>query len=192
MRMKSLITFAAAALLFLSSASVVQAQNKYESAKGSYAYTGLTIAKTNYNNNNLDALIGIAFGGGMRFNEWIAGDVDFYWAGRDQGNNVKQRGFGITFNAKAYPLGYFSPETLDFIQPYVVMGMGGGNSKFQIPGPNAKEGTFIFRFGAGAEWLFMDNLGAYMDLSLHATPGLKTRGSGGATGVVQFGITSHF
>ena len=70
----------------------------------------------------------------------------------------------------------------------VVIGMGGGNYKIKNGG---KDGTFIFRFGAGAEWLFMDSLGAYMDLSLDATPGLKRFGDGGATGVIQFGLTGH-
>jgi len=203
--MKKSIAFAALALLFVMSVSAASAQegsrseNRYSENRGFYTYVGLAIAKTNYSTLGLDPNVGFAFGGGYRFMDWMAADVDFYWAGRDQGTLLgKTRQFGITANAKMYPMGLFAPDTLDFLQPYVVMGMGGGNFKFESPflSPffpgNLKQGTFIFRIGAGAEVFIVDGLAGYMDLSLHATPGLKFRGEGGATGVIQFGLAYHF
>jgi len=161
---------------------------KYEEAKGVYAYTGFAVAKTNFGGG--DANLGFALGGGYRITEWIGADVDFYWAGRDQGP-VKSRQFGLTFNGKVYPLGLFAPKTLDSFQPYFVMGMGGGNYKFKNGG-SVKTGTFIFRMGAGVDWLLTDHFGLYTDVSLDATPGFKGGGNGGATGVYQLGMKYNF
>jgi opacity protein-like surface antigen len=202
--MKYFITCTVAAMLCLGSVSAVQAQedvkseNRYSKAKGFYGYGGLAIVKTNFSSVvNLDPNIGFAFGGGYRISEWLAADTDFYWAGRDQGAGVKTRQFGITLNAKFYPMGLFAPDTLDWLQPYVVAGMGGGNFKTKSPFiSDVKEGTFIFRIGAGTEVFIVGGLAAYMDLSLNATPGLKGFGfgigKGGATGVIQFGAIYHF
>jgi opacity protein-like surface antigen len=194
--MKRPITLAMAALLCLAPSTVVQADNhggsnKYKEAVGSYFQGGLAIVKTNYDA-DLDSNIGFAIAGGQRINEWLGADVEFYWAWRDQGADVDTSQFGTTLNAKFYPMGMFAPDTLDFIQPYFAIGLGGGNSKFDVPGPNNKDGTFIFRIGGGAEWLITKRFGAYADFSLDATPGLERGGNGGATGVVQFGAAFHF
>jgi len=194
--MKSLITCAVAALLFLAPAAAVQAQeggkkddNKYAQNKGPYAYGGLAISKTNVD--GLDAQVGFALGGGYRFIDWLAADVDIYSAWREQ-NGVDSRVFGFTMNAKAYPIGIFAPDFIDWLQPYVVVGMGGGQFKSKPSGGDVKTGTFIFRLGAGTELFFTDHMAAYMDLSLHATPGYEGGGQGGATGVIQFGVAYHF
>jgi len=193
---KRLILFTAAALLCLAPAAAVHADshagsNKYKEAVGSYFQGGLAIVKTNHDA-DLDSNIGFAIAGGQRINEWLGADVEFYWAWRDQGDGLDTSQFGTTLNAKFYPIGLFSPEKLDFIQPYFAIGIGGGNQKFKRSGPDAKDGTFIFRIGAGAEWLITKRLGAYADFSLDSTPGLKHSGSGGATGVMQFGAAFHF
>lgn len=194
--MRSIITGALAVLLLLTPLAAAQAQSsstekakgtKYEAAKGPYVYGGLAVAKTNYGGGK--ANVGFNFGGGYRFLHWLGADADFYWGGREQNNGAKTRQFGITFNGKVYPIGLLAPKTLDAFQPYVVMGMGGGNWKVKN---GIKNGTFIFRLGAGLDWMITDNLGLYTDASLNATPGLKFGNVGGATGVYTLGAKFVF
>jgi hypothetical protein len=201
--MKSITMFAAAALLVFATVGAVQAEdkkvvdkvggkddNRYAQNKGVYLYGGLAIMKTNANASAIeDPNVGIAFGGGYRFIDWLAADIDIAWAGREQSNGNKTRNFSFTMNGKVYPIGLISPKTLDRVQPYVVVGMGGGQFKVKNGG---SVGTYIFRLGAGTEVFIVGGLSAYMDLSLHATPGYKSGGNGGATGVVQFGAQYHF
>lgn len=187
--MRSIITSAVAALLVLLPVVGAQAEDKaagtkYEAAKGLYVYGGFAVAKTNFSG-SLDPNLGFNAGAGYRFLPWLGADADLYWGGRDQGN-FKTRQFGLTFNAKAYPLGLISPKTLDFLQPYMVVGMGGGNFKFKN-GTDIKDGTFIFRLGAGADWMLTDHIGLYTDVSLNTTGGLFAGNTGGATGVYTLG-----
>ncbi len=199
---KTLTTCASIALLILAAAGIAQAEskkgaeepNRYSENKGFYAYGSLAIIKTNYDVSGIDPNIGFGLGAGYRFMDWLAADVDMSWGGRDQGP-VDSRYFGFTMNGKFYPLGLISPTTLDWLQPYVVVGMGGGQGKFKASGGDVKTGTYIFRLGAGTEVFIVGGLAAYMDLSLHATPGLKNAffsSQGGATGVIQFGAVYHF
>lgn len=164
---------------------------KYEAVKGPYAYTGFTVAKTNFGGG--DPNIGFALGGGYRFMSWIGADVDFYWAGREQPNGAKTRQFGLTFNGKVYPMGLLAPKTFDSFQPYFVMGMGGGNFKVKN---GFKTGTFIYRLGIGLDWIVTDHFAVYTDVSLDATPGTKVGlfggSQGGATGVYQLGLKYNF
>jgi opacity protein-like surface antigen len=190
--MKRSITCALAALLLIGGVGAAQAEsgskadNKYATAKGPYAQLGFAIVKTNFD--ALDARLGFAIDGGYRFNDWLGADIDFVFAAREQ-NGIKGRNVAFTINGKFYPIGLLSPDTLDALQPYVVLGMGGGSSFVKDGGST---GTFIFRIGAGTEYFITDHFTAYMDLSLHATPGYEFAGSGGATGVIQFGVGYHF
>lgn len=194
-QMKRTITCALGVLLLLGSAAPVLAKSstakdsKYADAKGPYANLGLAISKTNFS--AADAQVGFAIAGGYRFIDWLAADVEMYSAWREQ-SGVTTRVFGFTMNAKAYPIGLISPTTLDWLQPYVVVGMGGGQAKNKFSAGDVKTGTYIFRLGAGTEAFITDHFAAYMDLSLHATPGYKVGGNGGATGVIQFGVAYHF
>lgn len=187
--MRSIIMGAVVALLIALPVAGAQAQSKnkaagtkYEAAKGLYAYGGLAVAKTNSPLVG-DANIGFNIGAGYRFLPWLGADADLYWGGRDQGP-LKTRQWGLTFNGKLYPIGLFSPKTLQSFQPYVVTGMGGGGASVKN-GPST--GTFIYRLGAGLDWMLTDNLGLYTDASLNATPGFKNFGKGGATGVYTLG-----
>lgn len=195
--MRRIMTGALTALLValpLAGAQAAEGENKakgtkYEAAKGIYAQGGFVVAKTNYNVSQLDSNLGFVFAGGYRITEWVAADAEFYWAGREQDGGAKTRQFGVTFNGKIYPIGLISPKTLDSLQPYGVIGMGGGNWRVK---DGAKNGTFIFRLGAGLDWMLTDHLGLYTDVSLHATPGLKIGSNGGATGVYQLGAKFNF
>lgn len=193
--MRSIIIGAVAALLVLFPLVGAQAQEggknkaagtKYESAKGLYVQGGFVVSKTNTGGG--DANLGFDITGGYRFLPWLGADADFYWAGRDQGA-VSSRIWAITFNGKIYPMGLLSPKSFDAFQPYAVFGMGGGGGGVKN-GPST--GTFIFRMGAGLDWLMTDNFGLYSDVSLHATPGFKGGGNGGATGVFQLGAKFTF
>jgi len=193
--MRSIITGALAALLVLLPLAGAQAEEgkskaagtKYEAAKGIYLQGGWVVSKTNFNA-GLDPNMGFDITGGYRFLPWLGADADFYWAGRDQGGGLKTRVWAITFNGKVYPIGLFAPKMLDSFQPYVVMGFGGGGG----PVKDATTGTFVYRLGAGLDWMLTKRLGVYTDASLHATPGFKGGGVGGATGVWQLGAKFNF
>ena len=198
--MRLILTGAMMALLVILPLASAQAEDagkskaagsKYEAAKGPFVQGSFAILKTNNNSFGFGKPnLGFGIAGGYRFNEWVSADGEFVWGGRSQGGG-KTRQFGVTLNAKVYPIGLFAPNFLDSFQPYGVVGFGGGNFKVKDTFPNAKTGTFIFRFGAGLDWVMTDHFASFVDLSLHATPGLKGTAlggpKGGATGVIQFG-----
>lgn len=201
--MRSMITCAVAALMVVLPLASAQAADggkdkaagtKYEAAKGPYAQVGFAVVKTNTGAG--DANLGFDLTGGYRFLHWLGADVDFYWAGREQSGGAKTRQFGLTFNGKVYPIGLLAPKTFDAFQPYVVMGMGGGNFKLKDAGAaDGKRGTFIFRMGAGLDWLLTENVGLYTDVSLNTTGGFKgpfNSSKGGATGVYTLGAKYIF
>jgi opacity protein-like surface antigen len=192
--MRSIITSAIVALMVLLPLAGAQAQSKnkaagtkYEAAKGLYMQGGLAVVKTNSGFG--DANIGFDIGAGYRFLHWLAADADLYWGAREQPGGAKTRQFGLTINGKVYPIGLLSPKTIDAFQPYLVMGMGGGNIRVKNGGGT---GTFIYRLGAGIDWMISDNIGLYTDASLNATPGFKFGNRGGATGVYTLGAKFVF
>lgn len=188
--MRSIVTTALAALLLLlpldgalaAGGGGQAAGTKYEAAKGFYLQGGFAVVKTNLGAGK--ASLGVDVAGGYRFLPWLGADADVYFAARDLGGGQKPRQFGVTFNGKIYPIGLLAPKTLDFLQPYVVMGLGGGNYRIKDAGGT---GTFIFRLGAGVDLMITRHIGLYTDASLNATPGFKGSGKGGATGVYSLG-----
>ena len=188
--MKSIFMTALAALLVLSPLANARAEGgggkaagtKYDAVKGFYLQGGFAVIKTNFGGS--EPSLGVDVAAGYRFLPWLGTDVDVYFGARDLGNGVKPRQFGVTFNGKLYPIGLMSPKTLSSLQPYVVVGVGGGNYRVKN---GSGTGTFIFRAGAGLDWMITNHFGLYTDVSLNVTPGFKSGGDGGATGVYALG-----
>lgn len=199
--MRTFITAAIAALLVLLPVVGAQAQEggktskaagtKYETAKGFYVQGGLFVAKTSGSLGGPN--VGAGGGGGWRFLPWLGADVDGYWSGRNQGPSGTRNG-GFAVNGKFYPLGLFSPKTLDAFQPYAVLGIGMGTGSDDEY--NGGWGALIIRVGAGLDWLLTDHVALYTDVSLHEDVWPSDRREvyppGRATGVYQLGVKFTF
>ncbi|MFT5442513.1 MAG: hypothetical protein ACI8W3_001557 [Myxococcota bacterium] len=120
---------------------------------------------------DFDPGIGYAIAVGYRQNAYMAGEVGIsfiYDADTndfdeivDGANKTKAlRQFEVTVSAKGYPLGYFDVEEVpDWIQPYVITGLGFGESQFN----STKENRIVIRFGTGVDFVLTDRFGAYVD-----------------------------
>jgi hypothetical protein len=125
--------------------------------------------------------VGLAVAAGYRFSSWMSGDVELFFVGGADVSDPVAFGvieqdastIGLTFNAKAYPLGFFKNtlEGLSWLQPYATFGMGVGFSEFAAPISfgSTNEQQFLVRFGAGLDVLFGDHWGVYMDGSYYIT-----------------------
>ena len=144
-------------------------------------------------------MIGLSFTGGYRIATWIGVDAEFIWVG---GGDLLSDGkkfadlsmLAITANVKIYPLAY-SPDLIpQWIQPYVVMGIGSGLAQY-TPTADLREdfGTenvniFMGRFGGGIELLLTGHWGVYVDGSYYVASDEVFNGAG----TLRFGILYNF
>jgi hypothetical protein len=119
-------------------------------------------------------MIGLSFTGGYRINSLIAVDAEFLWVG---GGDLSTFGvqfsdaslMAITGNIKFYPLSKAPDLIVEWIQPYVVMGIGSGLGQ-STPAAYRRTGigtdnvnVFMGRFGGGVEILLDNHWGIYLD-----------------------------
>jgi len=140
--------------------------------------------------------VGFEIGGGYRFHPALAADGEFFFV---TGGDVEVTGvtvpgaetqaYGFTANVRAYPLHFAADDATGLLQPYVVVGIGGGSGEATGVGPfSGSEGTFLARFGGGLDVMFTDRLGAYADGSYYITTKDVIGGVGkiSAGGVLKF------
>lgn len=120
---------------------------------------------------DFDPGIGYAIAVGYRHNAYMAAefgvsfvyeadtnDFDEIVDGAKKNKTLRQ--FEATVSAKGYPLGYFEvDEVPDWIQPYVIAGLGFGESQFS----SKKENRVVIRFGTGVDFVLTDTFGVYVD-----------------------------
>jgi opacity protein-like surface antigen len=132
---------------------------------GVYAKGGLSIGFPNEPANNFKPKPGaaVAFGGGYRFNPWIAAELDMnVTAGSDlRGVKDDLLIFAFTMNLKTYPLADTGDDLLPaWVQPYILFGFGGGVVDADDAGD---ESSFMMRFNLGSEFMVWDNIGLFFD-----------------------------
>jgi len=160
-------------------------------ARGSFA---LGWANTDVSGVNVTTMVGFGMAGGYRATPWLGVDGEFVYTGagdiEENGTDVADaRVLGFTLNARGYPLAEFGKDLLPKnIQPYGVLGMGGGSAKATSGSSNLSEGSFLFRFGGGLDYLFNDDWGAFFDISYFVT----TEDTVVGTGIMQFGVLYRF
>jgi hypothetical protein len=144
-------------------------------------------------------MIGLSFAAGSRIATWVGVDAEFVLIG---GGDLHSFGvktaesslMAFTANAKLYPLA-FSPDLIpQWVQPYGVIGIGGGIAQ-SIPVASMRDGfgaenvtVFMGRFGAGLEILLTDHWGTYVDGSYYMASDDVFNGAG----TLRFGTHYSF
>ncbi|MCP4038622.1 MAG: porin family protein [bacterium] len=134
--------------------------------RGLYAKLGLAIGfpDEDYPGSvDIDPGAAVAFGGGYRWNRWVATEIDFnVIAGADvEGVSDDLTIFAFTVNVKGYPLAGLDKDAFpQWIQPYGLFGMGGGEADL---GDFGDESSFMVRFNVGADFMIWDHFGLFVD-----------------------------
>ena len=177
----STIALIVAFTLMAAHASVAQTRSINENSirgydyEGPYAQFGVSVGQIDFDGRNIDnnASGGFTLTGGYRILPWLSGEANFSYLGggsveagsRDIGNGSF---FAFTFGPKIYPLGAFRIEEIpDFIQPYGLIQIGGG--EFEIDDTSFEEGAFIARFILGFDVWATDNIGFFVEGGGHVT-----------------------
>ena len=134
---------------------------------GFYAKVGLAIGFPDEDvagpSPDIDAGAGIAFGGGYRWNRWLATEIDFNVIGgadiEDSNDDVTI--FAFTVNVKGYPFAGLGKDTIpEWIQPYGLFGIGGGEVD---AGDIGDESTFVVRFNVGSDFMLWVHFGLFFE-----------------------------
>ena len=142
--------------------------------KGAYLQAGAAVGEVNARGDSDDASGGFTLTGGYRILPWLAADGNFTYLG-----NGDDEFFSFTFGPKVYPLGMFKVEAIpSFIQPYGLIGLGGGQFDTDgFRGVNEK-GSFIARFILGTDFWVTDHFGLFVEGGGHAASANHVNGAG--------------
>ncbi|MBY0400179.1 porin family protein [Myxococcota bacterium] len=142
--------------------------------KGAYGQFGASVGEINFDDSSSDASGGFTMTGGYRFLPWLSAEANFTYLGGgdvEVGNFDAGEGefFAFTFGPKVYPLGLLKVEEIPhFVQPYALIGIGGG--EFDIDGPAGvhDESAFVARFLLGFDVWATDHIGFFVEGGGHA------------------------
>ena len=131
---------------------------------GVYGKAGLAIGFPNTpkgSPNKVKPGAAVVFGGGYRFNEFLALELDMAVTA---GHDVKRSKddlliFAFLINQKTYPFGR-SDIFPDIVQPYITLGFGGGVAD---AGDLNDESSFMMRFAFGSDFMFWDHFGLFAE-----------------------------
>jgi opacity protein-like surface antigen len=164
---------------------------------GPYVRGGVTLGWANVDDDFVGASVsngvnaGFNIAGGYRFMPALAGEIEFFYI---TGGDVEVNGatvpfaetnaYAFTANIKAYPLMFAADDATGLLQPYLVVGIGGGSGEVTNVGVfSGSEGTFLARFGGGLDLMLTNNLGVFADGSYYVT----TKDVIGGIGTISFG-----
>ena len=179
-----------AAVFFLLAAGPVASQSGVFNERGirgydytgPYAQFGVSIGEINFDVRGIDNDVagGFTLGGGYRFLPWLAADANFtYLAGeanaRGRSGDFDVEAWGFTFGPKIYPLGLAEVEAVPhFIQPYGLIGIGGGEAEIGRFGRD----YFLARFILGIDVWATDHFGLFVEGGGFATSEDDIEGAG--------------
>ncbi|MFO0688579.1 MAG: outer membrane beta-barrel protein [Myxococcota bacterium] len=152
--------------------------------KGMYGQFGVSVGQIDFDHTSSDTSGGFTMTGGYRALPWLSAEANFtYLGGGEGGIHGGSKGdsqfFAFTFGPKVYPLGFFKVEEIpDFIQPYALVGLGGG--QFDIEGRSGMhdESSFIARFMLGFDVWATDHVGFFVEGGGHAASQDDVQGVG--------------
>lgn len=137
---------------------------------------------------------GFTLTGGWRALSWLSGEVNLSYL---TGGNVQVGGvsvgeasfFAFSFGPKLYPLGALEIEAIpQFIQPYGLVGVGGGEFEFKGSGIDTTVDTFIARFLVGFDVWATKSFGLFAEGGYH----LATADEVDGAGIFTFGAQARF
>jgi hypothetical protein len=139
---------------------------------------------------------GFDIAAGYRFAPALAAEAEFFYV---TGGDVSVAGvtapavetsaYAFLFNGKVYPLMFDADDATGLLQPYAVVGIGGGSGEVTNAGPlSGSQGTFLAKFGGGLDLMLTDNLGAYAEGAYLIT----TKDVIGGVGLIHFGGVVKF
>ena len=151
---------------------------------GSGGQFGVSVGQIDFDHTSSDTSGGFTMTGGYRALPWLSAEANFtYLGGGEGGIHGGSKGdsqfFAFTFGPKVYPLGFFKVEEIpDFIQPYALVGLGGG--QFDIEGRSGMhdESSFIARFMLGFDVWATDHVGFFVEGGGHAASQDDVQGVG--------------
>jgi len=142
---------------------------------GAYGQFGVAVGRVDFDdlggsNVDSDASGGFTITGGYRFLPWLSAEGNFTFLGGDDNVEVgpfdgDTEAFAFTFGPKIYPLGLIETDAIpDYIQPYGLIGIGGGEIEIDGPGgSSAEQDSFIARFIIGFDVWATDHLGFFVE-----------------------------
>lgn len=160
---------------------------------GPYARLGVAIGFPSPSNSLWKGTAGggLSMVGGYRFNSWLAANGDFTFTA---GSSLERLGIAfydatymaMTVNGKVYPLGFFDSGLSQWVDPYVVMGLGVGAYSFSpvrywwLSTSNSQRsaGGFLFRAGGGLDVPVWNQIGAYFEGAYDVMSGDDFSGAG--------------
>jgi len=131
---------------------------------------------------SIDPGADIHLAGGYNINEWLAGEasMDFIVGATADASaagfgsiEVDLFAFEFLVSGKLYPLGLADAGS-DWLDPYALVGIGGGRFTAEAEGFDVGESSFIARFGGGVEAMMWDNVGIYAEGSFDLVTESKT------------------
>lgn len=164
--------FAIGLLLWTAVAPAARAQTYADSA-GFYADFGLGLGWNNLAGPlqpvDNGTMVGFAFGGGYRFNGWIAAEVEIYWLGGGELTNsltaqrVNASLTSLGFAARFYPLALAPDLIPQWIQPNMSFGIGTGLAERASTAPftfdSASRTVLLTRIGMGVDVMITQHWG---------------------------------
>jgi hypothetical protein len=104
-------------------------------------------------------LFGLTLTGGYQFMPFVGTEIEISWVG----GSGRFSAFAAIWNGRVYPLALFG-KTREFpVQPYALLGIGGGDMH---NGPGSSHfGSFIVNLGMGADWMLGDRFGLYTEVA---------------------------
>jgi hypothetical protein len=143
----------------------------YADFVGFYGQFGVSVGEIEFDGSpDVDAGGGFSVTAGYRFLPWLSAEGNVSYLGGGDANLPGQDReadfFAFTFGPKIYPLGLLEEQPIpEFIQPYGLVGIGGG--EYDIDRTGSEESTFIARFIFGFDVWVTDEFGLFMEGGYH-------------------------
>lgn len=152
----------------------------YREFEGFYAQFGASVGEIEFDGgNDVDAGGGFTMTGGYRVFPWLAAEANLSYLGGGEvdGTNREADFFSVTFGPKLFPMGLLEEQPIpEYIQPYMLIGIGGG--EYDIERSGFEQSTFIARFIFGFDLWFTDHLGSFVEGGYHVAADDDIDGTG--------------
>lgn len=178
------------------------AAQTYTDADGFYADIGLALGWNNLAGGLLPVdngtMTGFSFGGGYRFNRWVAAEVEFNWVGggelvRPDGSLQRASMTSLGVAAVLYPMAFVPTWIPQWVQPNVSFGIGTGLAEQQPVGVGPAFGSvnqtvLLTRIGVGVDVMLTKHWGTIVEGNYYVT----NNGALTGVGILKIGLLCRF
>lgn len=152
----------------------------YREFEGFYAQFGASVGEIEFDGgNDVDAGGGFTMTGGYRLFPWLAAEANLSYLGGGEvdGTNQDADFFSVTVGPKLFPMGLLEEQPIpEFVQPYMLIGIGGG--EYDVERTRFERSAFIARFIFGFDLWFTDHLGSFVEGGYHVAADDDVDGTG--------------